>query len=166
MCGCVTVSNLIRRCRLSRASSMGNAPVTSFLPRNVCRLCLMSADCPDRSSLRRRFIFRTVRPPITVIVIHAVFPLNPETRDEALDLIADLADASSAEPGITDYRPATDVDDPNVVRFFEQYEDAAAFEAHTQTDHFQEFEAALPDLLGGEPEVTRYEVDSASQLDL
>jgi hypothetical protein len=44
-----------------------------------------------------------------------------------------------------DYRAATDVTDPNVVRFVEQYEDAAAFEVHTQTEQFQAFEAALPD---------------------
>ncbi|TKX55629.1 antibiotic biosynthesis monooxygenase [Halorubrum sp. SP3] len=101
-----------------------------------------------------------------MIVLHAVFPLDPEKRDEALDLIADLAEKSRAEPGMIDYRPATDVDDPNVVRFFEQYEDEAAFEAHSQTEHFQEFEAALPDLLAGEPEVTRFEVDSAAEMDL
>ncbi|MFB6197895.1 MAG: putative quinol monooxygenase, partial [Halobacteriaceae archaeon] len=53
-----------------------------------------------------------------------------------------------------------------VVRFFEQYEDEAAFEAHTQTDHFQEFEAALPNLLDGEPEVLKFDVESATELDL
>jgi quinol monooxygenase YgiN len=52
------------------------------------------------------------------------------------------------------------------VRFFEQYEDENAFEAHTQTDHFQEFEAALPDLLAGEPEILRFDVESAIELDL
>lgn len=101
-----------------------------------------------------------------MIVLHAVFPLDPEKRDEALDLIADLAEKSRAEPGMIDYRPAVDVDDTNVVRFFERYEDEAAFEAHTQTEHFQEFEAALPDLLAGEPEITHFEVDSASELEL
>jgi quinol monooxygenase YgiN len=95
-----------------------------------------------------------------------VFPIDPEKRDEALDLIADLAEKSRAEPGMIDDRPATDVDDPNVGRFFEQYEDEAAFEAHSQTDHFQEFEAALSDLLAGEPEVTRFEVDSAAAMEL
>ncbi|OYR44142.1 MULTISPECIES: hypothetical protein [unclassified Halorubrum] len=35
-----------------------------------------------------------------------------------------------------------------------------------ETDHFREFEAALPDLLAGEPEVTRFEVDSATEMEL
>jgi len=65
-----------------------------------------------------------------------------------------------------DYRAATDISDPNVVRFFEQYEDAAAFETHSQIDHFQEFEARLSDLLAGEPEVLQFEVDSATELEL
>lgn len=65
-----------------------------------------------------------------------------------------------------DYRATTDVHDPNVIRFFEQYEDADAFEAHTQTGHFQEFESALPDLLNGEPNVVRFDIDSATELEL
>ena len=101
-----------------------------------------------------------------MIVLHAVFPLDPDRRDEALEVIAELTEKSRAEPGMIEYRPTTDVDDPNVVRFFERYEDEAAFEAHSETDHFQEFEAALPDLLAGEPEVTRFEVDSVTEMEL
>jgi len=101
-----------------------------------------------------------------MIVLHATFPFDPDERDRALDLIDDLAAKSRQEEGMIDYRAATDVEDPNVVRFVERYEDEAAFEAHTQTDHFQEFEAALPDLLAGEPEVLRFEVESATEVDL
>jgi quinol monooxygenase YgiN len=53
-----------------------------------------------------------------------------------------------------------------VVRFFEQYEEEEAFEAHSQTDYFQTFEEKLPDLLAGEPEVIQFEVDSATEFDL
>ena len=49
---------------------------------------------------------------------------------------------------------------------FERYEDEAAFGAHAETDHFEAFEAALPDLLTGKPEVTRFAVESASPVDL
>ena len=101
-----------------------------------------------------------------MIVLHATFPLDPATRDEALDLIEDLVDQSQQEDGMIDYRAATDVSDPNLVRFFEQYEDAAAFEAHSQTDHFQKFKKRLPNLLAGEPEILRFEVDSATELEL
>ena len=101
-----------------------------------------------------------------MIVLYASFPIDPDKCEDALDLIEDLVEQSQAEDGMIDYRATTDVNDPNVVRFFEQYADEAAFEAHTQTDHFQEFEAALPDLLDGEPEIIQFEVDSATELDL
>ncbi|WP_222919513.1 putative quinol monooxygenase [Natrinema sp. SYSU A 869] len=101
-----------------------------------------------------------------MIVIHASFPIDPDHREEALELIDDLVAESQQEAGVIDYRAATDVSDPTVVRFFEQYEDEAAFGAHAQADHFQEFAAALPDLLAGEPDVTRFDVESAEDVEL
>ncbi|GAA0518968.1 Quinol monooxygenase YgiN [Halorubrum aquaticum] len=101
-----------------------------------------------------------------MIVLHAVFPIASERLDEALDHAETLVEESNEEDGTIEYRAATDVEDGTTLRFFEQYEDAAAFEAHTETDHFKAFEAALPDLLAGEPRVTRFEVDSATELDL
>ncbi|WP_226481679.1 putative quinol monooxygenase [Natrinema amylolyticum] len=101
-----------------------------------------------------------------MIVIHASFPIDPDRREEGLELIDDLVAESQQEAGVLDYRAATDVADPNVVRFFEQYEDEAAFGAHAQSDHFQEFSAALPDLLAGDPDVTRFDVESAEDVEL
>ena len=86
--------------------------------------------------------------------------------EEALELVDTLVDESNEEEEMIQYRATTDVQDPNTVRFFEQYEDADAFAAHAETAHFREFEAALPELLAGEPEVTQFEVDSAIELDL
>lgn len=101
-----------------------------------------------------------------MIVIHATFPLDQTKREEALELIEDLVEQSQAEAGTIDYRAAMDVSEPNTVRFVERYEDAGAFEAHTGTEHFQAFEAALPELLAGDPEVLRFEVESATELEL
>jgi len=102
----------------------------------------------------------------TMIVIHASFPIDPDSREQALDLIEDLVEQSQAEEGMIDYQATTEVGNQNVVRFFEQYEDEAALAAHSQTDHFQEFEEALPAFLAGEPEVVQFDVDSATELDL
>lgn len=100
-----------------------------------------------------------------MIVIHASFPIDPERRDRALDLADDLVDESNAEPGTIEYRATVDVQAENTIRFLERYEDADAFEEHTRTDHFRAFEAALPDLLAGDPEILRFEVSDASELD-
>lgn len=101
-----------------------------------------------------------------MLVIHATFPVDPDRRDEALELVEELAEDSREEDGVVDYRVTTDVEDPNVFRFFERYEDEAAFGAHAETDHFETFEEALPDLLSGDPEVTRFDVESASPVEL
>ncbi|MFT4882368.1 MAG: quinol monooxygenase YgiN [Natronomonas sp.] len=102
-----------------------------------------------------------------MLVIHASMPLDPEHRDEALDRIADLArTVREEEDGVLDYRATTDVNDPNVVRFVERYEDEQALATHSQTDHYQAFAEALPGWLAGEPEVLRFDVDGMSELDL
>ena len=101
-----------------------------------------------------------------MIVVHATFPIDPETRDEATDLARELAERSRNEDGIIEYRVATDIEDESTLRFFEQYEDEEAFAAHGASEHFAEFEAALPELLAGEPTVTHFEVVSASELEL
>ncbi|SIS13576.1 putative quinol monooxygenase [Natronorubrum thiooxidans] len=101
-----------------------------------------------------------------MLVIHATFPIDPDSRDEALELVQDLAEHSRKEDGIVDYRVTTDVENSNVFRFFERYEDEAAFGVHAETDHFAAFEAVLPELLSGEPEVTRFDIESASPVEL
>lgn len=101
-----------------------------------------------------------------MIVLHASFPLDPEVRDRALELADTLVEQSNQEDGIIQYRAAVDVDDENTLRFFEQYEDEDALDAHTETEHFREFERQLPDLLAGAPEVLEFDVDDATELEL
>lgn len=97
-----------------------------------------------------------------MLVLHAAFPIDPDRRDDALELV----EKSNQEEGKIDYRAAVDVYDESVIRFFEQYEDVDAFEAHTRTEHFQEFEKQLPELVAGEPKVIRFDVDDVTERDL
>lgn len=101
-----------------------------------------------------------------MIVIQATFPIAPERHDEATALLQELAEQSRTEPGVIQYRVAADIEDSNTFRFFERYEDEAAFGKHAETDHFERFESALPDLLAGEPTVTRFDAESATDLEL
>ncbi len=90
-------------------------------------------------------------------VVHAKVPLDPEYRDDALELIEWLAEESRDEPGCVDYRANTEIGDENVVHFFELYEDRTAREAHGETDHYQEFESSLPTINDGEIVVREFE---------
>ena len=46
--------------------------------------------------------------------------------------------------------------DPTVFLFYENYRDAAAFEAHGKTDHMRALGAKLAGLLAGRPVIERY----------
>lgn len=100
-----------------------------------------------------------------MFVVNGTVPIDPDSRDEAAEFFTELAEKSRAEEGIIDYRISADLDDPNRFRFFEQYEDDNAFDEHMQTDHIQEFENRLPDLIAGEIDATRFDVESSSELD-
>lgn len=56
-----------------------------------------------------------------MLVVHAVFPIKPEKQDEAEELAEELVQQSNQETGMIEYRAAADVDDENVLRFFEQF---------------------------------------------
>ena len=99
-----------------------------------------------------------------MLVVHAEFPV--EAREVALEYARKLAEESRKEDGVLEYRVTTDAEDENTLFFVERYEDEAAFGEHAETDHFAEFEAALPELLAGEPEVRRFEVSGSSNVEL
>ena len=101
-----------------------------------------------------------------MIVVHATFPIDPDERDRVLDRIDELQEHTREEPGVIEYVASTDVEDPNLLRFTERYEDEEALGAHTQTDHFAEFAAMLPEILAGEPEIMQYDVSDATELEL
>jgi quinol monooxygenase YgiN len=101
-----------------------------------------------------------------MLVVHATFPINPDQREEALDHARTLAKKSRTEDGIIDYRVAADVEDETLFRFVEQYDDEAAFEAHAESEHFAAFAEVLPELLTGEPAVTRFDVAAATDVEL
>ena len=58
-------------------------------------------------------------------------------QDRVAELIPQLVEASSAEPGNVHYIAHRDPEDPRVFLMYEQYRDKAAFEEHGRTEHFQ-----------------------------
>ena len=79
-------------------------------------------------------------------------------QDRVAELIPQLVEASSAEPGNVHYIAHRDPEDPRVFLMYEQYRDKAAFEDHGQTEHFKSIalEQLFP-LMDGERERTFYE---------
>ncbi|MBM3140682.1 MAG: antibiotic biosynthesis monooxygenase [Chloroflexi bacterium] len=66
-----------------------------------------------------------------------------------------VAAVDGNEPGVAVYSLHTVQDQPGVFLFYEQYASQEAFQAHGQTDHMKALGAALRELSGGRPEITR-----------
>jgi quinol monooxygenase YgiN len=92
-----------------------------------------------------------------VLVVHTSIPVDPERRETVMDLVSTLVEESREEDGVVRYRAMQDLTEPNVIRFFEQYEDAAAAEEHTTSPAYREFVEALPELTTGDVETIQFE---------
>jgi len=94
-----------------------------------------------------------------VYVVHTTIPLDPDHADDVIDRIEDLVEQSRTEDGTVRYRATRDLSDPNLIRFFEQYEDADAAERHTESDEYRQFNEILPDVVSGPTETVQFETD-------
>jgi quinol monooxygenase YgiN len=99
-----------------------------------------------------------------MIVVHTSIPIDPECRAEAVEAAEVLAEHSRKEKEMVAYRAMTVVEKPNVIRFFEQYDDVAALEAHVETDYYRAFEDELPDFVDGKIETRRFQADEAETI--
>lgn len=101
---------------------------------------------------------------MSLVVAHSEAVVKPAKRESALELLAWMAAESRAEDGVVDYRVAIDIEEPNVLRIIEQYEDDEAFEAHESSEHLARFKAEMEPCLAEEAELTRYTVSSKTTL--
>ena len=66
----------------------------------------------------------------------------PEDREEICEILRSLTMASRAEPGCITYIPHVVEGNPDTVLIYEQYQDAAAADAHRQSAHFKRYAVA------------------------
>ena len=71
-------------------------------------------------------------------VLTAKWTAKAGEEERVRDVLERLAGPSREEPGCRFYQPCQDTEDPRVFLIFEIYDDAAAFEAHGASEHFQE----------------------------
>lgn len=81
-------------------------------------------------------------------VVNAVWRAKPGSEAVVADAVARLVEPSRQEPGNLIYQPYRAAGETGVFRFFEVYEDEAAFVAHGASAHFQQwgFGVAIPEL--------------------
>jgi len=100
-----------------------------------------------------------------MIIVHGTFPVKPELRDDALELMQHMAVASRAEYGCISYEFYIGLTDPNTLLLFQEWESVEALQGHFETNHMEEFLRHLPDVLDGEVATRRYEVKTSDELD-
>jgi quinol monooxygenase YgiN len=76
-----------------------------------------------------------------VIILAGTIRIGTGKRDDALELIETMIEATRAEPGCLDYRFSFDVSDDHLVHIFELFEDEAALAAHRASPHMQVWRA-------------------------
>ena len=99
-----------------------------------------------------------------MIIVHGTFPVKEERRDDALEFMRKMSDASRSEYGCVSYEFYIGLADPNTLLLFQEWESVEALQGHFQTDHMEEFLKVLPDVLNGEVLTRRYEVRSNDDL--
>lgn len=93
-----------------------------------------------------------------MIIVHGTFPVRADVREDALELMRQMASASRAEEGCISYEFYVGLSDPNTLLLFQEWESVEALQGHFETDHMEEFLRVLPNVLDGEVATRRYEV--------
>ncbi len=93
-----------------------------------------------------------------MIIVHGTFLVKPEVRDDALEMMRQMALASRSEHGCITYEFYMGVTDPNTMLLFQEWDSVEALEDHFDTAHMEEFVRHLPQVLNGEVATRRYEV--------
>lgn len=93
-----------------------------------------------------------------MIVIGGTARVKPDKRAEAEVAVLAAGAATRQEPGHVAYRFAWDVEDPDVVHIFEEWETPEALDAHFATPHLAEFVTALGEIVVGQVNLYRYDV--------
>lgn len=99
-----------------------------------------------------------------MIVIAGSVAVRPDRREEAVRVARTMAAATRGEAGCQTYRFSADLDDPNTLLIFEEWDSEEALARHFQTPHMATFREALPRLLAGAPALKRYGVASAAAM--
>ena len=79
-------------------------------------------------------------------------------RDEALAALGKLVAATEDEPGTVQYLMHTEVNEPNVIWFYELYADQAAFETHVASPTMAEVMGSLGGVLDGPADMRQLDV--------
>jgi quinol monooxygenase YgiN len=71
------------------------------------------------------------------IVITARYRARPGAEETIREVLADMRAASLAEPGCRSYETHESAEEAGTFLIYERYDDAAALQAHRESEHFR-----------------------------
>ena len=93
--------------------------------------------------------------PLTII---ARFRAKPGQEARLLQELQRLPGPTRAEPGCITYDLHQSQSDPSLFVFYENWATQAALDAHFKTPHLETLLNLVPDLVEGQPEITKWTV--------
>jgi quinol monooxygenase YgiN len=99
-----------------------------------------------------------------VITVAGRIPLKPEQRDRAVAAAVKMTAETHKEAACIQYHFYTDIENPNMLHVFEEWESQAALDEHFATPHMAEFAAVIGECVDGEPNVVRYVVSEFARI--
>lgn len=99
-----------------------------------------------------------------MLIIAGEFKMQPGTRDEFFDAVAPMVEATLTEPGCRAYAFTPDLDDDDLIRLWELWDDEEALAGHFASAHmaaWRERAAALPLI---SRDVSKYTISDVSPL--
>lgn len=91
-----------------------------------------------------------------MLTVVATMKVKAGSEAQFEELISKLVAQTRQEPGTRRYQLFRSVEEPSTYLMYEQYEDKAAFESHSSSDHFKEFFVSSKSLMAGRPEVAMF----------
>jgi quinol monooxygenase YgiN len=95
-----------------------------------------------------------------MLVIAGHFRIDPAKQPLAEAAARDMMQATRREPGCIAYVFSSDLSEPGLLHLFEQWESAAALEAHFVAPHMATFQRLVGGFGVKESKVERYEIAS------
>ena len=87
-------------------------------------------------------------------IVNAKFTIKPEKRDNFLEDILNLIQASQKDAGCLAYDLFESHTEPNVFMMIEKWSDAQALDNHNKNQILLAFAAKVPEYLSQKPEIT------------
>jgi quinol monooxygenase YgiN len=99
-----------------------------------------------------------------MITVAGRIAIRAEMRSQAVAAAVKVTRATKTDAGCLQYHFYSDLEDPNMLHVFEEWESAEALTAHLAQSHTTEFLAEIANMVAGAPLVKRYVVSESGSL--